>query len=129
MKLNVLKLQLFCMVGIMDPAEKQVIKKKYIEEDVQFVSDRLKVFSMFDEIIRCHHSHSECLEKRKHHLVSEASRRSGLVAMRSLDKNFYSLSNELSHFAKTVGQVSTVLEVVAKIQSSSTSETNRPTPG
>ena len=86
MKLNVLKLQLFCMVGIMDPAEKQVIKKKYIEEDVQFVSDRLKVFSMFDEIIRCHHSHSECLEKRKHHLVSEASRRSGLVAMRSLDK-------------------------------------------
>ena len=64
------------------------------------------------------------LEERKERLISEGSRRSCLVAMRSLDENFYNLSNELSHFAKTVGQVSTILEVVAKIQSSSLSETD-----
>ena len=122
--LNVLKLQLFCLVGIMDPAEKQVIKKKYTEDNLKSVSDRLQVFSMFNEIIGCHHSHSELLEERKKRLISEGSRRSCLVAMRSLDENFYNLSNELSHFAKTVGQVSTILEVVAKIQSSSVSETD-----
>ena len=114
--LNLLKLQLFCMVGIMDPAEKQVIKKKYTEEDLQLVTGRLKVFSLFNEIIGCHHSHSELLEEREKHLATEASRRSGLVAVRSHDENFYNLSNELSHFAKTVGQVSTVMEVVSKIQ-------------
>ena len=46
-----LKLELFCMVGIMDPAEKQVIKKKYTEDDLQLVTDRHIVFSMFHEII------------------------------------------------------------------------------
>ena len=122
--LNVLKLQLFCMVGIMDPAEKQDIKRKYTEEDLKSVRDRLKVFGIFNEIIGCHHCHSELLEKREANLVTEASRRSCLVALRSSDENFYNLSNELSHFAKTVGQVSNVLEIMSKIQSSSVSETD-----
>ena len=122
--LNVLKLQLFCMVGIMDPAEKQDIKRKYTEEDLKSVRDRLKVFGIFNDIIGCHHCHSELLEKREANLVTEASRRSCLVALRSSDENFYNLSNELSHFAKTVGQVSNVLEIMSKIQSSSVSETD-----
>ena len=48
--LNTLKLQLFCMVGILDPAEKQVIKKNHAQEDLASVSDRLFVFSKYQEI-------------------------------------------------------------------------------
>ena len=64
------------------------------------------------------HSQSEFLEKRKHHLVSEASRRSGLVLTKT------STAFPMSCLTLPVGQVSTALEVVVKIQSSNTSETN-----
>ena len=33
--LNLLKLQLFCMVGVMDPAEKQVLKRNHVESSMR----------------------------------------------------------------------------------------------
>ena len=120
--LNLLKLQLFCMVGVMDPAEKQVLKRNHVEEDLKGVNDRLKVFAIFKETIGCDHSHPGLLEKRRSHLEQEVRRRSLLTAVRGQGESFNSLSRELAHFARTLGQVSIVLNTFSRIGEAAATE-------
>ena len=107
--LNILKMQLFSLVGILDPAEKQLIKKNLAELDLKKVEDRLEVMTTFRETIGAVHPHTELLAARQALLQNEIKKRSVLTAIRSDEENFYSLLNELKHFSQTVGKTSNIM--------------------
>jgi hypothetical protein len=73
--LNCLKLQLFSMVGPIDPAEKQAIKQKYAGEGLEVVRDRIKVMDTFSEVLGGTHPHRELLARKEEMLVEEVGRR------------------------------------------------------
>eukprot|EP00092_Neocalanus_flemingeri_P022654 GFUD01024574.1.p1 GENE.GFUD01024574.1~~GFUD01024574.1.p1 ORF type:complete len:2240 (+),score=854.36 GFUD01024574.1:478-6720(+) len=114
--LNCLKLQLFSLVGPIDPAEKQAIKQKYAGERLQMVKNRIKVMDTFSEVLGGTHPHRELLARRGEMLVDEVGRRTNLIAVRGEGASFMSLSRDLTHFVQTVGSVHTVLALFSGLE-------------
>ena len=82
--LNCLKLQLFSLMGPIDPAEKQAIKQKYAVEGLEVVTERIRVMDTFKEVLGVTHPHRDLLDRRKEMLVEEVGRRKCLTAVRAL---------------------------------------------
>jgi len=107
--LNCLKLQLFSLVGPIDPAEKQSIKQRYALEGLQVVRNRVMVMDTFSEVLGGSHPHRDLLSRREEMLIEEVERRTTLTAVRGEGASFVSLSKDLTHFVHTVGSSSSVL--------------------
>ena len=119
--LNCLKLQLFSLVGPIDPAEKQAIKQKYAVEGLDVVRDRIRVMDTFSEVLGVTHPHRDLLARRKEMLVEEVGRRKCLTAVRGEEASFVSLSKDLTHFVQTVGSSNTVLTLFSSLEMMTTS--------
>ena len=119
--LNCLKLQLFSLVGPIDPAEKQAIKQKYAVEGLEVVGDRIRVMDTFSEVLGVTHPHRDLLARRKEMFVEEVGRRKCLTAVRGEEASFVSLSKDLTHFVQTVGSSNTVLTLFSSLEMMTTS--------
>ena len=114
--LNCIKLQLFSLVGVLDPAEKQAIKREYAQHDLDTVKERLLVSHTFQDILGLVDPHNNLLCKRRKKLEEEVRRRSGLAAVRSREESFEGLRRDLSHFSATVGSCETVTQIWTKLE-------------
>ena len=122
--LNCIKLQLFSLVGLLDPAEKQALKREYAQHDLKHLEQRLLVSDTFQRILGLINPHRNLLLKRKKKLEEEVKRRSGLAAVRSQDESFLALSRDLSHFSSTVGSWSSITQIWTKLENNCEAESN-----
>jgi len=114
--LNCLKLQLFSLVGPIDPAEKQAIKQRYAVEALGEMKDRITVLDTYSQILGGFHPHRELLARAEEQLVAEVERRKCLTAVRGEDDSFMSLSKDLTHFVQTIASYKNVLRLFSDME-------------
>jgi hypothetical protein len=112
--LNLLKFHLFASLGAIDPAEKAALKFRHTLDQLAEIETRLRVMDTFTVSVGTRHPHRALLAARQERLLAKQVRQQSKMAERG-GYSFASLSNAIRHFRTGLGAVSTVVELLERL--------------